>query len=141
MKKTHQPFGNHCASSVEIYRDDQWFCNITTRRRFPFLPFHWETEFWWYNDAELFWGGEDLTITLGRVFYRSHLKSRSVIAIHHRITDRLSEMGDSGKGLGESIGILLEELFAEGVIEKVVDLVSPVGAPPDNTYWRLRLWK
>jgi hypothetical protein len=124
MELRKQPFWHHAGTAVELYRDDQWVCIITTRRRYPFLPFRWETEFYCLNDVRFFAAGGDLKDTLGRFFYRSSLSSRSIREAHNRVVDRVSQLGDSGIGLQESIAKAVRELFAEGVIARIVELKS-----------------
>lgn len=103
---------------------------------YPFLPFHWETEFWCYASAKRFAMGGPLATSFGRIFYGGDLKATSASATHYQIIERLSRLGDSGE-LSESIARVAEELYSQGIVRKIVGMVPSASASPEHgTSWK-----
>ena len=119
---------------MELYRDERWFCNVTTKRRYPFLPFRWETELWCYVNPKWFARGGPPTVTLGKLFYRSDLKASSILAVHNWITERLGRLGDSGVELSRSIAMVFGELSAQHVIARIVIAPSSEDHTPSHNF-------
>jgi hypothetical protein len=107
--------------TTQLSRDDPgrlpWFCLVTTRRRYPFLPWRWETEFWSCTSARFF---VDLdlapTIRYGKVLYKTGLAASAVYAIHDFIIDHLAQLADSDVSVLDAATTVVNELEAQQLI-------------------------